>query len=116
MVSQVVGNDSRGGWTQPGLTPSDLSSRSLLQWRRERERAWYMLFFFTLYTSAQAAKRRSFRGVAIFSVSAYLIIVYVTSMNIIHSLSTHSRVQSENLREIELYSARESAVVGMQFF
>src|SRR5258706_11364031 len=25
----------------------------------ERERAWYTHFFFTLYTSAQAAKRRS---------------------------------------------------------
>ena len=57
------------------------------------------------------AKRRSFRGVAIFSVSAYLIIVYVTSINIIHSLSTHSRVQSESAREIELYSARESALI-----
>src|SRR5258706_356234 len=48
MVSQVVGNDSWGGWTQPGPTPSNLSSCSLLQWRereRERERAWYMHFF-----------------------------------------------------------------------
>jgi len=57
------------------------------------------------------AKRRHFRGVAIFSVSAYLIIVYVTSINIIHSLSTHSRVQSENPREIKLYSACESALI-----
>src|SRR5258706_3016462 len=51
------------------------------------------------------------RGVAIFAVSAYLIIVYVTSINIIHSLSTHSHVQSENLCEIELYSVHELALI-----
>jgi len=56
-------------------------------------------------------KRRRFRGVAIFSVSAYLIIAYVTSINIIHSLSTHSRIQSENLHEIELYLACKSVLI-----
>ena len=67
MVARVAGDDSRGGWTRPGPTPSDLSSRSLLQWRRERERErerepGICIFFFALYTSTRAAKRQSFRG------------------------------------------------------
>ena len=40
------------------------------------------------------------------------IIVYMTGMNIVHSLSTYSRVQSENDRKIEQDSARELVVVG----
>src|SRR5258706_3310405 len=85
---------------------------------REREREpGIRIFFFTLDTPARAAKRRSFRGGCVFFlVSAYLIIVFITSMNIVHSLSKHSRVQSESAHEIELYSSRKSAVVGTQFF
>jgi len=41
--SWVVGPDQ-------GPTPPDLSSRSLFQWKRERERAWYTHFFFVSTT------------------------------------------------------------------
>src|SRR5258706_16316715 len=64
MTAGVVGPDH-------GPTPSDLSSRSLLQWRRERERErerepGIRIFFFAFHTSPQAAKRRSFRGGRLF--------------------------------------------------
>jgi len=53
----VVGPD----W---GPTPPDLSSRSLFQWRREREREResprYMQFFFWKYHPSQAVQRQSF--------------------------------------------------------
>ena len=67
MVGRVVGGGSRGGWTQPGPTPSDLSFRSLLQRRRERERErerepGILKKFPALYTPTRAAKRQVFRG------------------------------------------------------
>ena len=51
--TRVVGPDR-------GPTPPDLSSRSLFQWRRERERAWYTQFFFGKYTPSRAIQRQSF--------------------------------------------------------
>ena len=47
--SQVVGPNQ-------GPTPPNLSSHSLFQWRRERERAWYMQFFFCKYNPLQAVQ------------------------------------------------------------
>ena len=56
--SGVVGPDKG----QPPLTsPLALFSNGGER-ERERERAWYMHFFFALYTSTQAAKWLSFRG------------------------------------------------------
>src|SRR5258706_6803950 len=84
---------------------------------RERERAWYTHFFFrTLHLSASSKTTKFQGGLCFFLVSTYLIIVFITSMNIVHSLSKHSCVQSESAHEIELYSSRKSAVVGTQFF
>jgi len=77
----------------------------------EREREPGIRIFFSHF------KTTKFQGgLRFFLVSAYLIIVFITSMNIVHYLSKHSRVQSESAHEIEQYSSRESAVVGMQFF
>jgi len=45
-------------------------------------------------------------------ISAYALIVYVASMNILYFLSTYNRFQSENKRETEQYGERESAIVG----
>jgi len=85
MIARVVGPDQ-------GSTPPDLSSRSLLQRKREREREPGIRFL-ALYTSLRAIKRQSFRGVANFLISAYLLIVYVTSMNILYCKSTYNRFQ-----------------------
>ena len=54
--------------------------------------------------------------VAIFSVFTYVIIVYLTSMNIVHYLWAYSRIQSENEAQVEgtghqMYQVRETAVV-----
>jgi len=89
MVVWAGGEDSWGGWTQPGPTPSDLSSCSLLQWRRERERESLVYAFFFLHSTPHREQQNDevSEGFAIFLVSAYVIIVYVTVMNIIHSLS-----------------------------
>ena len=62
MVGQVVGGDSQGGWTQPGPTPSNLSFHSLLQQRRERERAWHMLFFFHTLLLNASSKMTNLQG------------------------------------------------------
>ena len=82
---------------------------------REREPG-IRIFFRTLHLSASSKMTKFQGGLHFFLVSAYLIIVFITSMNIVHSLSKHSRVQSESAHEIELYSSRKSAVVGTQFF
>src|SRR5258706_12457034 len=119
MVSRVVGNGSRGGWTQPGPTPANLSSCSLLQLRRERERerAWYTHFFFhTLHLSTSSKTTKFQGGLCFFLVSTYLIIVFITSMNIVHSLSKNSRVQRKSSHEIKLYSSCKSAAMGTQVF
>jgi len=57
MVAWVVGPDQ-------GPTPPDLSSCSLLQWRRER--AWYMQKKFALHTSPWATEWQNFRGICDF--------------------------------------------------
>jgi hypothetical protein len=86
----VVGPDQ-------GPAPPHLSSRSLLQWRRERERErerepGIHFFFRTLHLSV-SGKTAEFQGGREFFVdSAYVLIVNVTSMNIIYSLSTNSRL------------------------
>jgi len=55
------------------------------------------LFYFL--PSVRGVKQESFKGVAIFSSSVYILIVYVTKVNIKYSLSTCSRFQSENERK-----------------
>src|SRR5258706_2414000 len=63
MVSQVVGNDSWGGWTQPGPSPSNLSSCSLLQRReREREREPGICNFFSHYTPQREQQNNEVSG------------------------------------------------------
>src|SRR5258706_4410069 len=56
MVGWVVGPDH-------GPTPSDLSSCSLLQWRRERERerAWYTHFFLRVSHHTASSKTTKFQ-------------------------------------------------------
>ena len=63
----------RGGWTPLGPTASHLSSRSLLQWRRERERErepGICIFFSGGMWSPQSFQRRSFRGGCFFQIDA----------------------------------------------
>ena len=84
MTAGVVGPDQ-------GPTPSDLSSRSLLQRRRERERERErepgIRNFFSYSTPQREQQNDKFLGVvAIFSVFTYILIVYVTRMNILHYL------------------------------
>ena len=97
MVARVVGDDSRGP------TPSDLSSRSLLQRRRERERESLVNASFFSHSTPQREQQNDkvLGAVTIFLVSTYVVIVYVTSMNIVHYLSAYSRVQSVNECETE---------------
>ena len=72
MVARVVGEDSRGGWTRPranSLRPLLSLSSPMEERERERERErepGIRNFFFALYTSPRAAKRRSFIGVCDF--------------------------------------------------
>src|SRR5258706_6270219 len=116
MVSQVVGNDSWGGWTQPGPTPSNLSSCSLLQWREREREPGICIFFHTIHLSVSSKTMMFHGGLNFFWGSPDLIIVFITSMNIVHSLSKHSHVQSESAHEIKLYLSHKLAVVGTQFF
>ena len=80
-MAGVVGPDQ-------GPTPSNLSSCSLLQQRRERERESLVDTKFFLHSTPQCEQQNDKVSgvVAIFSVSTYLLIVYVTSMNIVHYL------------------------------
>ena len=111
MTAGVVGPDQ-------GPTPSDLSFRSLLQWRRERERereskSLVYAFFFPHSTPQREQQNGKVSGViVIFSVFAYALLSYVTTMNILCSFLAYSCVQSVNERKSEQYSARESVVVG----
>ena len=92
MVVQVVGDDSQGGWTQPRAnSPQPLLSLSSPMEEREREsereRAWYMHFFFSHSTPQCKQQNDKVLGaIAIFLVFTYVLIVYVTSMNIVHYL------------------------------
>src|SRR5258706_16405930 len=83
---------------------------------RERESLVYAFFFRTLHLSMSSKTTKFQGGLRFFLVSTYLIIVFITSMNIVHYLSKHSRVQSESAHEIELYLSSKLAVVGTQFF
>jgi len=58
-------------------------------------------------------KRQSFRGVTVFLIYAYVLILYVTSINIFYSISIYNRVESENKHENDQYGERESAIMGL---
>ena len=91
MVVQVVGDDSQGGWTRPRANSPrpllSLSSPMEEERERERERAWYTQFFFSHSTPQHEQQNDKVLGaIAIFLVFTYVLIVYVTSMNIVHYL------------------------------
>jgi hypothetical protein len=114
MVGRVVGGDSRGGWTRlraKSLRPLLSLSSPTEERERERESLVYILFFPRSTPQREQQNGKVSGVVAIFLVSAYVLIVYATTMNISFSLLAYSCVQSENERKTEQYSARESAVV-----
>ena len=45
-------------------------------------------------------------------ISAYVLVVYVTSRNMLYFLSTYDRFQSENKRETAQFRERESTIAG----
>ncbi len=99
----------------PPTSPLALFSNGEREREREREPGICM-FFHTIHLSVSSKTMTFQGGLHFFWVSAYLIIVFITSMNIVHSLSKHSHVQSESAHEIKLYLSHKLAVVGTQFF
>src|SRR5258706_8307240 len=112
MVSQVVGPNQG---QLPPTSPLALFSNGEREREREREPG-ICIFFHTIHLSVSSKTMTFQGGLHFFWVSAYLIIVFITSMNIVHSLSKHSHVQSESAHEIKLYLSHKLAVVGTQFF
>ena len=74
--------------------------------------AWYAQFFFGFYTSLWVTKQQSFRRVAGFLIFAYVLIVYVTSMNTVYFLLTYNHFQRENKCENEQNGEGELAIMG----
>src|SRR5258706_1877998 len=97
-------------------SPFVFFSRGERERERERESLVYAIFFHTIHLSVSSKTMKFQGGLHFFLVSAYLIIVFITSMNIVHSLSKHSHVQSESAHEIKLYLSHKLAVVGTQIF
>ena len=109
------------GWLDPSrgqLPPTSpfalFSNGGERETKTERQREPGIYTFFPRSTPQRKRQNGKVSGVvAIFLVSAYVLIVYATTMNILFSLLAYSCVQSENERKTEQYSARESAVVGV---
>src|SRR5258708_2583901 len=80
MTAGVVGPNQ--GQLPPTSPLALFSNGGERERERERERAWYTHFFFrTLHLSASSKTTKFQGGLRFFLVSAYLIIVFITSMN-----------------------------------
>ena len=84
MTAGVVGPDQ--GQLPPTSPLALFSNGGERERERERERDWYMHFFSHSTPQHKQQNDKVLGVVAIFSVFTYVLIVYVTSMNILHYL------------------------------